>query len=127
MMFLNFDLQKSALRRLAASEHSKDAGLMRKAEAKILFIMCYYVLLGTVVLTLFTYLEEVGSEVYKAIEQHFVCQSKGVQPEMNCGDSPKAQIATLTILSAISTTVAGLLPVVVVAFTLKCSCKTHKK
>ena len=114
-------------------QSSSGAGLsiLKKAEAKILFIMCYYILLGTVVLTLFTYLEESGenSEVFQAIEKHFTCQSTGIQPGKDCGNSLRGFLTAYSALSAISTILSGLLPVVVMAFTLKytCTCKSARK
>lgn len=98
--------------------------IMKKAEAKILFIMCYYILLGTVVLTLFTYLEESGEnpEVFQAIEQHFACHSTGIQPGKDCGIPPRAFLSAYSALSAVSTILTGLLPTVVMAFTLKYTC-----
>lgn len=104
--------------------------IMKKAEAKILFIMCYYILLGTVVLTLFTNLEESGEnpEAFQAIEGHFACQSTGIQPGKDCGRPLRAFLSTYSALSAIATILSGLLPTVVMAFTIKCTCTfTHKK
>jgi VIT1/CCC1 family predicted Fe2+/Mn2+ transporter len=96
---------------------------MKKAEAKILFIMCYYILLGTVVLTLFTYLEESGEnpEVFQAIEKHFTCQSAGIQPGRDCGKPLRDSLSAYSALSAISTILSGLIPVVAMVFTLKCT------
>ena len=93
---------------------------MRKAEAKILFIMCYYVLLGTLVLTLFTYFETNIDVEYQAVKQYFACQSTGVQFGMDCGDTPQGPLTSLTAVAIILT---GLLPLVVITFTVKCSCK----
>ena len=107
-------------------QSSSGAGLsiMKKAGAKILFIMRYYIQLGTVVLTLFTYLEESGEnpEVFQAIEKHFTCQSTGIQPGKDCGNSPRDFLSTYSALLAISIILSGLLPVVVMTFTLKCTC-----
>ena len=113
-------------------QSSSGAGqsIMKKAEAKILLIMCYYILLGTVVLTLFTYLEESGEnpEVMQAIEQHFTCQSTGIQSGKDCGKPLRTFLSAYSALSAVSTILSGLLPMVIMAFTLKCTCTcTHKK
>lgn len=112
--------------KMVQSSSGASQSILKKAEVKILFIMCYYILLGTVVLTLFTYLEESGEnpEVFQAIEQHFTCQSLGIQPGKHCGKSLRDFLSTYSALSAISTVLSGLLPLVVMAFTLKYSC-TH--
>ena len=103
---------------------SKEAGMvMGKAEAKILFIVCYYVLVGTLVLTLFTYLETISDEQYKAIEQYFICQSTGLEPGKGCGETPQAHLAAFNSLAVVAIILTGLLPTVVLTFTIKCDCK----
>lgn len=100
------------------------ASILKKAEAKILFIMCYYILLGAVALALFTYLEEdrVDSpEMLRTREQQFKCQSTGLEPGKDCGKGQQSFFSIFNVLSAVTTVLIGLLPVVVLAFTLKCT------
>ena len=95
--------------------------------AKLLFIMCYYVLLGALVLTLFTYLEAIGNVVYEAIEDNFTCHSAGLESGRDCGESLQRQLSTFRALSTVSTVVAGLLPSVILAFSVKCEYKHRDK
>ena len=99
---------------------NKEAGLVRKAEAKILFIMSYYIILGTLVLALFSYIEAISDVEYRTVEEYFTCQSMGLQPGKHCGETPQAHLATLTSLSAVAIILTGLLPLVVIAFTVQC-------
>ena len=102
---------------------SKQAGLLKKAEAKIIFIMCYYILAGTLVLTLFILSEATNDVEFQAIEQFFVCQSTGLQSGKDCGDTPRVHLAAFNSLSALAIVLIGLLPAVVLAFTVKCECQ----
>ena len=111
------------MKKFAVSSYTKDTHVKKKAKAKILFIMCYYILLGALVLTLFTYLEAVGGTVYEAIEQHFTCQSAGLETGRDCGKTLQEQLSPFKALSTLSTIVSGLLPSVILAFTVKCECK----
>ena len=108
------------------SDNNTATVMIRKAEAKIMFIMTYYILVGTIVLTLFTYLEAIGEVVYQTVELHYTCQSTGVEPDKDCGKSPRDQLSVFRSLSVVSTIVSGLLPLVVLAFTVKCKCRDSK-
>lgn len=100
---------------------------MRRAEIKILFIMCYYVILGALVLTLFTYLEAVGVIALEGVEQYFTCQSTGLDSGRDCGSTPREQLGIFRSLSVVSTVFSDLFPVVVLAFTVKCDCIKSQK
>lgn len=93
---------------------------MKKAEAKILFIMCYYILLGTLVLTLYTTFEANIDVEYRTIEQYFACQSTGLQFGKDCGVNPQGPLTSLSVVAVVLT---GLLPLVVITFTVRCNCK----
>ena len=114
------------MKKFSVSLSTKDDYVKKRAKAKILFIMCYYIILGALVLTRFTYLEAMGSTVYKAIEQHFTCQSAGLETGRNCGETLEEQLSPFRALSTVSTVVSGLLPSVILAFSVKCECKKRK-
>ena len=97
--------------------------MVGKAKAKISFIVCYYILMGTVSLTAFIYFEIEGDSDRKAIKKHFICQSTGMQDGQDCGQPPYEHLETLNSLSALATIVLGLLPAVVVVLTAKCECR----
>ena len=82
--------------------------------------MSYYVLVGTLVLTLFTYFEATEDVEFQAIETFFICQSSGIESGNDCGDTPQVHLAAFDSLSALAIILIGLLPSVVVAFTVKC-------
>ena len=108
-----------ALSKLSTTVKSENTGLKR-AEAKILFIMCYYILTGALVLMLFTYFEATSSMEFRAIEEYFICQSTGLQSGKDCGDTPQVHLTAFRSLSALSIILIGLLPIVVITFTVKC-------
>ena len=93
-----------------------------KAQAKILFIVCYYIILGTLVLTLYTYYQVAGEADIQAVTRHFTCQSTGIQSGRDCGDVPNIHLAVFDSLSALGIILIGLLPAVVLIFTVKCNC-----
>lgn len=112
------------LSKLSTTVKSENTGL-KKAEAKILFIMCYYILTGTLVLMIFTYFEATSSVEFHAVEKYFVCQSTGLQSGKDCGDTPQIHLTAFRSLSALAIILIGLLPVVVITFTVKC--ERHKQ
>ena len=61
-----------------------------KAQAKIL---CYYVSLGTLLLTVHSYYYVAGEVSAQAANMHYACQSAGVQSGRDCGDPPRVFLA----------------------------------
>ncbi len=92
-----------------------------KAQAKILLIMCYYIAVGTIVLTLFTYYQVAGEADIQAVTSHFACQSAGTQSGRDCGDVPNVHLELFDSLTALGIILTGLLPAVVLMFTVKCN------
>jgi uncharacterized membrane protein YesL len=92
-----------------------------KAQAKILLIMCYYIAVGTIVLTLFTYYQVAGEADIQAVTSHFACQSAGTQSGRDCGDVPNVHLKLFDSLTALGIILTGLLPAVVLIFTVKCN------
>ena len=117
-------MKKSTTVALQNGDRTKDIGSARKAEAKILFIVCYYVLLGTLVLTLFTYFEATSDVERQMIEQHFTCQSGGTESGNNCGITPRDHLSVVTWMTAVAIVLTGLLPLVIIIFTVKWKCMT---
>ena len=53
-------------------------------------------------------------------EQYFVCESTGVQPGKDCGATPQEILEpSVTWIGAIAISLAGLLPLVVLMFSVK--------
>ena len=88
--------------------------------------MCYYIVVGTLVLTLFTYFEASEDVEFQAIETFFVCQSSELESGNDCGDTPQIHLAVFGSLSALAIILVGLLPSVVIAFTVKCERQREK-
>ena len=86
---------------------------MRTAERRILIIFCYYVLLGVIALTAFTYSIVNSNTLLDEYKKYFLCESKGIDsnnPE-GCDRSgfENNKIPALTILSYI---LLGIFPAV---------------
>ena len=93
-----------------------------KAEAKILFIMCYYITIGTLVLTIHTYYQVAGEAATQAVSRHFACQSIGVQSGRDCGDVPNVFLEVFEAVSDLAVFLIGLLPAVILIFTVNYNC-----
>ena len=104
-----------------ATSRGKQTTPIVKAQAKILFIVCYYIMLGTLVLTVHTYYQVAGEDNIQAVWLHFACQSAGIQSGRDCGDVPNVYLAVFNALSDLGIILIGLLPAVVLIFTVKCN------
>ena len=93
-----------------------------KAEAKISFIVCYYVLMGTVALTTYTYFITTANDTSEALQAYFTCQSIGIQPDRDCGDPPDVRLQAFYTLAAVAAILPGLLPLVILIFIVNCTC-----
>ena len=102
-----------------------------RAEVKILCIVCYYVSLGTFVLLALTYFEATHDVQLATLMDYLECQLPGFHPsglENNeCGDSdiPFVRLEPFYALSAIGILQITLIPVVILVFTVRCTCKFH--
>ena len=94
-------------------------GRIRKAQAKLFLIKCYYTLFGVVVITSYTSLLTMSRRGSESFQTYFMCQSSGVQTDMDCGQPPNIAFHTLASVSII---LSGLMPGVVLIFTAKCAC-----
>lgn len=101
--------------------------LIGKAQAKILFIMCYYIITAIMALIVFVNFEVKGARERQALREHFVCQSAGMQEGRDCGESIGERLHEFSVLGAVSIILVSLLPAVVLVFSVKCAeCKTKK-
>ena len=126
-LFQEFVLKKffGGKRELALKSGKQKTPSIGKAQAKILFIVCYYIALGTIVLTLFTYYQVAGEADIQAVTRHFACQSVGIQSGRDCGDVPNIHLELFDSLTALGIILTGLLPAVVLIFTVKCNCNNN--
>ena len=101
------------------------AASVGKAQAKILFVVCYYALSGILVLTVYSYYQVAGEADVQAVIRHFACQSAGTQSGRDCGDVPNVHLEVFDSLLALSLVLIGLLPAVILAFMVKCNCNNR--
>ena len=101
--------------------------LIGKAQAKILFIVCYYTITAIIALITFVNFEVKGERERRALREHFICQSAGMQADKDCGESLGERLQKFSVLAAVSTFLVSLIPAVVLVFSVKCECKTKKK
>ena len=103
-------------------KRGKQATPVGKAQAKILFIVCYYIAMGTLVLTSYSYYQVAEEANIQALSRYFVCQSTGIQSGRDCGEVPNIHLEVFDSLFAVGSILVGLLPAVILIFTVKCNC-----
>lgn len=96
-------------------------GYVRKAQAKILVIMVYYVVMGSVALSAYAYFTVTNDDYFEAYTTYFDCQSVGVVPDRDCGEPPAIQSSALYRLATAALFLQGLLPTVILIFVVSCS------
>ena len=74
-------------------------------------------------LTLFTHFEATSNGEQQIIERHFSCQSSGLQSGKDCGATPQDHLTPVTSLTAVAIVLTGLLPLVIIVFTVQWKCK----
>ena len=76
-------------------------------------------------LTTFTYFEIASDADLKAVKEHFICKSTGLQSDKDCGSTPDVHLEVFNSLSVVAIVLIGILPAIILAFTVKCDC--HKR
>ena len=103
--------------------------LYGKAEVKILCIVCYYVSLGIFILLSLTYFEVTQDAQLEALMDYTECNLPGFHPSEvegdECGDSgiPFVRLRPYYVLSAIGIFQLIFIPLVILVFTVRCTCK----
>ena len=95
---------------------------MGKAEAKILFLTSGYILTSSLVLVTFTYVVVSRERDIQIIGDYFLCQSTGLQPGGQCGETSSFQSTALNTLLKIAIILEGLVPIAALVFVAKCTC-----
>ena len=95
--------------------------MVGKAQAKILFIVCYYIVTGTLFLIPLMYYQVTEEAAIQAVSRYFVCQSTGIQSGRDCGEVSAIYLAVFDSLSTLGIILICLLPAVVLIFTVKCT------
>ena len=81
--------------------------------------MCYYVIIGVVFMTGYTFFITNNRQTLESFNSYFSCHSVGVQLGMDCGQPPEDLFLTLTSVSAI---LIGLLPGIVLIYSADYTC-----
>ena len=94
-------------------------------EIKVLLVLCYYVILGTAVLTIFT-IDLTDIYTHKSVLlQYFACEGKGLLPSSNVSRCAMLEKSIHTSFNPIPTSVAivilGFLPAVNLVYVVKLS------
>ena len=94
------------------------------AEARVLFVVCYYVLLGVIGLVTLTYFEATNPSNLVAVREYFKCQEYGYHlSEGNvCGRRPSVRLLPFNVLSGVGIVQLAFIPVVILVFTVSCTC-----
>ena len=97
---------------------------IRKAEMKIFVIMCYYTILGVILLSALASTHATVEENSIVIRNYFSCQSAGIQPDKDCGDAPEVLVHQQTshVLALMGGFLQCLLPIVVLTFVINWRC-----
>ena len=97
---------------------------IRKAEMKIFVIMCYYTLLGVILLSALAFIHATVQENSIVIRNYFLCQSAGIQPDKDCGDKPEVldHRQMSHVLALTGRLLQCLLPIVILTFVIDWKC-----
>ena len=114
--FVIFNLQEFTINRGLNGRPKKQ---IQNAQAKILMIMCCYIIMGVLTMTSYTFFVTTNDRTLESYQTYFLCHSIGVHPDIDCGEPPESIFHTLASVSAI---LLGLLPTVILIFTVKCTC-----
>lgn len=101
---------------------NKPGSSLKKAEIKILIIMIYYIIMGAFTLTSYTYFLAIDDETVEAFQVYFACQRFGIVPGKDCGESLDIHLQHFRNISVISYFLLGLLPTMILIFTVNCNC-----
>ena len=115
-------MQELILKKLILKQ--KPMANIGKAEMKIFVIMCYYTLLGVILLSALAYNRTTAEENSKAFHNYFSCQSAGIQPDKDCGDAPEVLVNRQMLhgLTPMARFLQCLLPIVVLTFVMDWRC-----
>lgn len=102
------------------SQHKEH--VVKKAQMKILLIMCYYVISATGLVVSYTVILTTSEKIVSSFQAYFSCQSVGLQPNIDCGLSPELNFRYLTVIPSATPLLLGLLPAIILIFTVKCTC-----
>ena len=112
--------QELGIKKLSREQRpSSDVG---KAEAKILFITCYYILTSCIVIATFMYALVMREKYAEIIRNYLFCQSTGLQPGKECGEHPDMQLRVLNSMETTSVFFQSFVPAVVLIFIVKYNC-----
>ena len=84
--------------------------------------VCYYVILGCIGLSTYTYFITTDNDTAEAFQYYFTCQSVGIVPGLDCGDPPDVQPQELGKLASVAAILIDLSPLASLIFIVKLNC-----
>ena len=101
------------------------------AEVKIIVIMCYYVIVGTLAYSTYGYFlaTDTGLRTFREFQEYATCQSIGIQADRprDCGDAPDFRPLGTDVLVSASFILQLLLPLVILIFITNCRSCSKKR
>ena len=94
-----------------------------KAEVKIMFSFCYYILLGGLVLGVFSYYVGINERIITDQQTFFICESFGVNAGNDCEAVRSTSNTILSELALVAIVLQGLGLLVILVFIVDCKCK----
>ena len=111
------------MKRLQDVKTSSSSSHIRRAEIKILFIVCYYILLGVFALSIYLFLSITNDITLNAFQDYFLCHRAGNISDMDCGDPPNLGLQAFTNLLSTAFILESLSPTIILIFIVKCNVK----
>ena len=94
-----------------------------KAQVKIMFVFCYYIVLGGLVLGVFSYYVGISDRLIADQQKFFACESLGTNTGKDCQALKSSAIEAFSDLALVGFIMQGLVSFVVLIFTIDCKGK----
>ena len=100
----------------------KKASRVGKAQVKIMFVLVYYILLGGLVLGVFSYYVGINEKVFADQQKYYACESFGANTGKDCSALRSTSIDVFSDLGIVSIVLQGLVSFVILIFIAECKC-----
>ena len=101
----------------------KKASRVGKAQVKIMFVLVYYILLGGLVLGVFSYYVGIDEMIIADQKKYFACESLGTNTATDCTALKSTSLDAFSDLSIVAIILQGLVSFVILLFIVECKCK----
>lgn len=118
--------QQMLLKKLSAGKGVRHIIKVSKAEMKILFIMCYYIIFGVLYLVFLCLTTVTREKTRMALFDYFSCESESSNMQ-DCDSLNTAEVRFLDVLSIVVYFLLGMIPLVILIFGVNIKLKAIKK